>query len=140
MPLTQRTSTRDQAGRRTVVLSIVLLVAAAHIVGIGRYLGGELSALYSSYFSDIVLPFACYFLLCVAETAWPFFRGWETKTAAVFLMPSALETLQYFGVDALGSTFDPLDYATYAIGASVAALVDTQVFARVLGFWAKERA
>jgi len=54
-------------------------------------------------------------------------------------MASAAETLQYFGVAVLGSTFDPLDYVMYGIGAISAAVVDTQVFARAFGFWTRER-
>ncbi len=132
-------ATPRSSGRRTVVVSIMLLIAAVHIIGIGRYLQGELSALYSSYFSDIVIPFGYYFLLCLTESQWPFFSRWETKSASVFLLASAAETLQYFGVSVLGSTFDPLDYIMYGIGAISAAVVDTQVFARAFGFWTSER-
>lgn len=126
--------------RRSVVFSIVLLIAAAHVIRIGSHLRGELSALYSSYFSDIVIPFGCYFLLCLNEPRWRFFNHWETKASAVFLIPSAAETLQYFGVPVLGSTFDPLDFVMYAIGAISGAIVDTQVFARTFGFWAEQEA
>ena len=132
-------ATPRSSGRRTVVLSIMFLIAAAHIIGIGGYLPGELSALYSSYFSDIVVPFGYYFLFCLTESLWPIFSRWETKSATVFLMASAAETLQYFGVAVLGSTFDPLDYVMYGIGAISAAVVDTQVFARAFGFWTRER-
>ncbi len=118
----------------------MLLIAAAHVIGIGRYLPGQWSALYSSYFSDTALPFGYYFLFSLLEPQWRFFSRWETKAAAVFLMPSAAETLQYFGIPVLGSTFDPLDYAMYAIGAILGAIVDTQVFARAFGFWAEQRA
>ena len=110
------------AARRGVVLGINLLIAAAHVIGIGRYLQGELSALYSSYFSDIVIPFGYYFLLFLPESRRRFLSRWETKAAIVFLLPSAAETLQYFGVPVLGSTFDPLDYVMYAIGAVSAAI------------------
>ncbi len=128
------------ARRGAVVVGIMLLIAAAHIIGIGHYLGGELSVLYSSYFSDIVIPFGYYFLLCLNESQWRFFSRWEMKAATVFLLASVAETLQYFGIPVLGSTFDPLDYLMYAIGAISAAVVDRQVFARVLGFWNEARA
>ena len=123
------------SGRHAVVLSIMLLIAAAHIVGIGRHLQGELSALYSSYFSDIVIPFGYYFLLFLPGSQWRWVSRWETKASIVFLLPSAAETLQYFGVGLLGSTFDPLDYVMYAIGAISGAIVDTQVFGRTFSFW-----
>ena len=133
-------ATQRFAARRGVVVGIMLLIAAAHVVGIGRYLQGELSALYSSYFSDIVIPFGYYFLLFLPESQGRFFSRWETKAAIVFLLPSAVETLQYSGVPVLGATFDPLDYVMYAIGAISAAIVHTQVFARAFGFWAERRA
>ncbi len=130
---------QGSAARRGVVLGIMFLIAAAHVIGIGQHLQGELSALYSSYFSDIAIPFGYYFLLFLPESQWRCLGHWETKAAIVFLLASAAETLQYFGVGLLGSTFDPLDYVMYAIGALSAALVDTQVFARTFGFWRKGR-
>ena len=54
----------------------------------------------------------------------------------MFLIPATCEILQYFGVYALGVTFDPLDLAMYGMGVLLAALVDTQVFAKVFPFWA----
>ncbi len=128
------------AARRRIIIAIMLLIAAAHVIGIGRYLQGEWSALYSSYFSDIMIPFGYYFLLRLPESQWRFLSGWETKAAIVFLLASAAETLQYLGIPVLGSTFDPLDYAMYAIGAIFAAIVDTRIFARTFGFWAERSA
>ena len=121
--------------RRAVVCSIMMLIAAVHILRLGSYLQGELFNLYYSYFSDIAIPFGCYFLLYAPEVPKPVFGHWEAKSAIVFVVPSIAETLQYFGVPVLGSTFDPLDYAMYAVGAISAALVDRQVFSRVFGFW-----
>jgi hypothetical protein len=118
----------------------MILIAAVHIFRMGSYLQGELFNLYYSYFSDIALPFGCYFLLCTVEVPGPVLWHWEAKSAIVFLMPSIAETLQYFGVPVLGSTFDPLDYVMYAVGAISAALVDRQVFSRVFGFWITARA
>ena len=121
--------------RRGVIICIQLLIAAAHVIGIGRYLEGDLAVLHRSYFSDIVIPFGYYFLLCLNRYPWPILNHAATKAAAVFLMAAAAETLQYLGIWALGSTFDPLDYVMYAAGAACAALVDTQVFPRVFDFW-----
>jgi hypothetical protein len=121
--------------RGAVVVSIMLVIAAAHVVGIGRRLQPQWAALYSSYFSDLVLPFGYYFLLFLPEERWDFLGRSEGKATAVFLMASAAETLQYFGVWALGSTFDPIDYAMYAVGVIAAAFVDTQLFARAFAFW-----
>lgn len=125
--------------RQIVVVSMMLLIAAAHIIGIGDYLPGELYKLYYSYFSDFIMPFGFYFLFCMAEQHIPVLRRWQVKLGVTFLLPATAETLQFFGVNALGITFDPLDYLMYATGATSAAIVDTQVFARVFDFWGAEK-
>ncbi len=124
----------DYLKRLAVIYSIVALVAAVHIFRLGSYLQGELYNCYYSYFSDFILPFTCYFLLCGLGQI-PVLRRWEAKFAIAFLIPAIAETCQYFGVPVLGSTFDPLDYFMYGIGALSAAVVDTQVFSQVFGFW-----
>jgi hypothetical protein len=126
--------------RQAVSYSIMILIAIAHLVGIRNYLRGANFNLYISYFSDIVMPFGFYLLLCGAEPQTPFLKGWGVKLATAFLVPSIAETFQYFGIPVLGSTFDPLDYLMYAIGAMSAAIIDTQVFSRIFDFWPIERA
>ena len=126
--------------RLAVVFSIVALIAAVHILRIGSYLQGELYNFYYSYFSDFIIPFGYYFLLCANEPHIPFLRRWPVKLAIAFLTPSIAETCQYFGLPVLGSTFDPLDYVIYGMGAISAVAVDTQVFSRVFGFWIVEKA
>ena len=146
--------------RLAVIFGIVFLIALIHIFRIGSYLQGELYLLYYSYFSDFILPFGCYFLLCMSEIQIPVLEGrnsvipppeflvkndfiiripflsrWEGRLAMAFLLPSIAETFQYFGVPVLGSTFDMLDYFVYGIGAISAAIVDTQIFSRIFSFW-----
>ena len=126
--------------RRAVIVCIMLLIAAVHILRVGSYLQGELYNFYYSYFSDVVLPFGGYFLLCATELQMPILRHWEAKLAIAFLMPSIAETCQYFGIPVLGSTFDLLDYFMFGIGAISAVIVDTQVFPRIFNFWTIEKA
>ena len=126
--------------RLAVIVSIVVLIAAVHIFRVGSYLQGELYNFYYSYFSDFILPFGFYFLLCANEPQMPILRRWEVKLAIAFLTPSIAETCQYFGIPVLGSTFDLLDYVMYGIGAISAVVVDTQVFSRIFDFWAMEKA
>jgi len=126
--------------RRAIIVCIMILIAAVHILRVGSYLEGELYNFYYSYFSDFVLPFGCYFLLCATELQMPILRRWETKLAIAFLMPSIAETCQYFGIPVLGSTFDLLDYLMYGKGALSAVVVDTQVFSRIFDFWTTEMA
>ena len=132
-------SMSDYLRRLAVIYGIVALVAVAHILRLGSYLQGELYNFYYSYFSDFILPFTFYFLLCGLEQI-PLLRRWEAKFAIAFLIPSIAETCQYFEIPVLGSTFDPLDYLMYGLGALSAAVVDTQVFSRVFGFWTMEKA
>ncbi len=124
--------------RRAVIIGIMILIAAAHILGPGRYAQGALYNFYYSYFSDLVMPFGFYFLLCLDEQWVSLLRRWQVKLAIMFLLPSLAETCQYFGIPVLGSTFDPLDYGMYAIGVASAAIVDRQVFSRIFRFWTIE--
>ena len=126
--------------RCAVIISIMVLIAALHVFRLGSYLQGELYNFYYSYFSDLILPFGCYFLLCMSELEIPILRRWEAKFAIAFLIPSIAETCQYFGIPVLGSTADLLDYFMYGIGALSAVVVDTQLFSRVFNFWTREKA
>jgi len=53
----------------------------------------------------------------------------------VFGLCALSETLQYFGVYALATVFDPVDYLMYGMGVLLAAFVDRQIFTRMLPFW-----
>ena len=121
--------------RRVIILSIMAVIAIIHILRIGDYLSGELYNFYYCYFSDLILPFGGYFLLCAAEFKLPILRHWKRKLVISFLVPALDETLQFFDIPVLGSTFDPLDYLMYAFGAISAAIIDTQVFPRIFKFW-----
>lgn len=122
-----------------VIICIIVLIAVAHVLRIGSYLEGRLYNLYYGYFSDFVLPFGYYFLLCASEVNIPFLQHWGVKSAIVFLLPSIAETCQYFGIPVLGSTFDPLDYFMYGMGALTAVLLERQVFTRMFSFWNLEK-
>jgi len=117
------------------VIGCMLLIAMIHALRVGSYLQGSLYTYYYSYFSDLVLPFGAYFLLCTNEISFPFLRSWMAKAGVAFGAAAFAETMQGLGVPLLGSTFDPLDYLMYALGVLVAVLVDKQVFERFLPFW-----
>lgn len=78
------------------------------------------------------MPFAAYFLLCASEVKWPWCKPWQVKLALAILVPAVAETAQFFGIPALGSTFDPLDYCMYLVGASAAAVTDVQFVTRLV--------
>lgn len=124
--------------KKLVIVSMMLLIAGLHILGPGRQAQGLWYELYYSYFSDLALPFGFYFLLCISETNSPLLRPWWLKAALVFGAAAMAEILQFFGIYALGVTFDPLDLAMYAAGVLLAASMERGIFARWLPFWARE--
>jgi hypothetical protein len=109
-------------------------VALLHFVTGPRY-SGPFPAFVNGYLIDILLPFALYFLLCPQDVRHPFLRPWFVKAAPVFAIGVAVETAQYFGVPIFGRTFDPVDYAMYALGTILAAVIDTLVLPNVFPFW-----
>jgi hypothetical protein len=126
---------KKTAKKILVSVSILLLIAMIHIFRIGTWFSGSLYDLYYAYFSDVILPFGIYFLLCINEFSYPFLRRWGVKAAIVFAVAATAEICQGLGIAALGVTFDPLDFVMYGLGVLLAALVDTQVFARLFPFW-----
>jgi hypothetical protein len=83
------------SGRRTVIVCMMLLIAALHLFRVGSYLEGGLFNFYYSYFSDFALPFGGYFLLFMAESQVPVLKFWQSKMAVAFLVPSVAETCQF---------------------------------------------
>jgi hypothetical protein len=117
------------AKKIVTVLGIEFLIALIFVVG-ADWAGEKVHSFFDNYFADITVPFGYYFLLILVEDLWKPFRPWYGKALAVFLLAATSETLQYFGVYALARVFDPLDFAMYAIGVLLAALIDTQVISR----------
>jgi hypothetical protein len=114
------------AGRsRTIAIAVIIAaIALAHVVGIGAHLRGAWSRLYSSYFSDIVIPFGMYLLLSRPNIRPAFLRDRRLRALVVLGVASAAEGLQALGVPALGRTFDPLDFVIYGGGVGLGTLVD----------------
>ena len=123
------------AFKTTLVVGILLLIAAAHAFRLGTYFDGKLYIWYYSYFSDILLPFGMYFILCLNDRSIPILRGWRTKSLLVFGAATATEIAQAFGIYMLGVTFDPLDIVMFALGVLLAAFVDRMVLTRFVPSW-----
>ena len=121
--------------RTAVVVVVMVVVALIHIFRVGTYLSGSLFTLYYSYFSDVIIPFGMYFILCLNDRNISFLRGWCTKSLVVFGAASATEIAQAFGIYLLGVTFDPLDFVMFALGTLLAAFVDQVVLTRLLSSW-----
>ena len=110
--------------RRAVAGVVVLAVAAVHVFRVGHYLSGDQYRLYYSYASDVLVPVAMYFVLCMSEGNLRFLRDWRAKAVLVFAAASSTEVLQGLGVPLLGQTFDPLDFVMFGVGVFVAVLLD----------------
>lgn len=119
--------------RRVVAGAIVLGVAAVHLLRAGSYLRGTPYRLYYSYASDILVPLAAYFLLCLGERNVQFLGDWRAKAILVFAAASAAEILQGLGVPMLGRTFDPLDFVMFGVGALLGVVADRLVLPALCG-------
>jgi len=122
-----------------IVILILVGVASLHVFRFGQLLSGVWYRLYYSYFSDIALPFAVYFLLTLSEESVPLLRPWYGKAGIVLALTTTAEVAQYFGLEVLGVTFDPLDIAMFGMGVLLAALLDTKVFAPHVRGWVGAR-
>jgi len=125
-----------QLRKRTyVIVAIQLLMASAFAFRAGTYLPDSAYIFYQSYFADLVMPFAFYFLLSLNEQSIPILRSWIVKGAIIFLVMTTSEVLQYFGIYAFGVTFDPLDILAFAVGTIAAMIIDKFVFPLIFSFW-----
>ena len=122
--------------KRAIVILIQIVIGSFHAFRFGRVLSGQWSRIYSSHFSDVVIPFGVYFLLTLSEERMPLFRSWSGKAGTILVLTTAAEVAQYFGLYVLGVTFDPLDVVMYAVGVLLAAFLDVKVFARHVKGWA----
>jgi len=120
--------------RMAVAILVILLIAAIHIFRVGSFLSGRLFVLYYSFFSDIVIPIAIYFLLCINDITLPFLKGWRTKATLVFLIATATEIAQGIGIPLLGNTFDIVDFVMFGIGTVIAVGLDN-LFSKAFTFW-----
>ncbi len=118
-----------------IIVLIQLIIAAIHAFRLGQVFNGQLYVLYYSYFSDLVLPFGWYFLLCISDARIPVLRRWYVKAGIIFSLATLSEILQIFGIEILGVTFDPIDILMYGAGVSIAAFINVKILAPNLGFW-----
>jgi hypothetical protein len=118
-----------------IIIFIQLIIALIHVFRLGQIFSGGWYNLYFSYFSDLSLPFAAYFLLSLNEVSIPALRRWYVKAGIIFFLASSAEFCQLFGFEVLGVTFDPIDILAYASGVLIAAYIDVKIFSSNLRFW-----
>ncbi|MGD8998200.1 MAG: hypothetical protein PVH80_08825 [Anaerolineae bacterium] len=114
--------------RKVIVVLIALAVGLLHFLT-GPGYRGPLPVFVSGYLIDILLPFAMFLVLGVAEQ--PVVRNRLVRGGAVFAVGAVTETLQYFGVPIFGRTFDWLDYLMFGLGIGLAVLFEGLVLARL---------
>ena len=119
--------------KKVVIVSLMILIALLHFFTGSNY-RGPYPGFVNAYLLDILVPFAFYFLLCLNEF-YPL-RLWIVKSLLVFGVGASVEIAQFFGVPIFGRTFDPVDLIMYAIGVTLAAILDTTVLPRIFEFWA----
>jgi hypothetical protein len=123
---------KTRIARTAVSIVIIIVIAAVHVFRAGSYLTGDLYILYYSYASDILVPVAFYFLLCMNDVQIGFLRKWYAKAFIVFALATFAEVMQAFGVYMLGITFDPVDIIMFGIGVVIAAFMDVLVFEKLI--------
>lgn len=121
--------------RTFVGILILLFIALIHIFRLGTLLNGNLRIFYYSYFSDIIIPFGIYFLLCINEISIAILRLWKIKALIIFSATTFAETLQGFGLYFLGSTFDFYDLIAYSVGIIFAVFFDKKIFKKYVPNW-----
>jgi len=99
--------------RKAVIVAIALFVGALHFI-VGPDYEGPFHVFIHSYLIDILLPFSMYLLAGLVKH--PLLGARCTRAISVFAVGVTVETLQYFGIDFLGRTFDPMDIVMYGIG------------------------
>lgn len=121
---------------KRVRLVIVLQVLTAFIFIAGsRVAHQSMQILYQSYFADIAIPFAFYFLLSLVEYRHGVLQAWWAKALVVFGLCAASEILQFFGIFALARVFDPIDFVMYGLGVLLAVIVDRVALTKIFSFW-----
>jgi hypothetical protein len=114
--------------RKVIVVSIAVAVGLLHFLT-GPGYRGPFPVFVNGYMIDILLPFAMYLVLGMAEQK--ILVSGLARGVVMFAVGATTETLQYFGVPVFGRTFDPLDYLMFAIGIGLAAAFEKIVVSRI---------
>lgn len=125
---------RFEAKKKIIIVCVQLLIVLGFVIG-ADWASDSFHRFFHSYYADIALPLGFYFPLKILEDKYAFLRPWYWKAIAVFLLVTASEILQFFGIYAFARLFDPLDFLAYASGVLLAAFIDRALFTKVFNFW-----
>ena len=113
---------------KVIVVLIVVFIGLLHFLTGPQY-RGPFPSLINGYLIDILLPFAMYLVLGVANQT--IIRSGVARGVFVFTIGAITETMQYFGIPIFGRTFDLLDYLMIGIGIGLAVIFEWIVLSRV---------
>ena len=130
---------KAQTSHVIVGVTIILIIALIHAFRIGSVLNGKWYILYYSYASDIMIPIGFYFLVSVNEVHIRVLRKWPVKALTLFGLFTFSEIMQAFDIYFFGVTFDVLDIVMFAIGVTIAVLMDQVLFKRFVPYWDTNR-
>jgi hypothetical protein len=116
-----------RVNRKVIVVSIAMIVGLLHFLTGPKY-NGPFPVFVNGYMIDILLPFAMYLVLGVANQS--VLRSGLARGIFVFAIGAVSETLQYFGIPIFGRTFDLLDYLMFGVGIGLAVIFEWVVLSR----------
>lgn len=112
---------------KAIVVIIALFVGLMHFV-IGPNYRGPYKDFMIGYLIDIILPVSLYLLFHLSlQQKLPLNISRFTSASVVMAIGIMVETLQYFGVQIFGNTFDPFDFLMYALGVFIGWVIDITV-------------
>ncbi|MFC1692271.1 hypothetical protein ACFL1R_02060 [Candidatus Latescibacterota bacterium] len=114
--------------RKIIVVFIAVVVGLLHFLT-GPGYRGPFPPFINGYMIDILLPFAMYLVLGVANQS--ILRSGVARGVFVFAIGAITETMPYFGIPIFGRTFDLLDYLMFGIGIVLAAVFEWIVLSRI---------
>ena len=126
----------SKSPKKIIIVLVNVFVAFLHLIT-GENYAGPYPLFVNGYLIDILLPLALYFLLTLAEIS--FLQSWIIRFILIFGLASLVEISQAFGIPLFGETFDPLDFAMYALGTLLAVLLDEMLFPRIFYFWKSKK-
>ncbi len=113
--------------RSIFIIILILTTVIVHLIQVWRYFPNNISSIYRSYFSDILLPFTFYFILSISKNL-KIPKEPLILFISVFGFCTLIEILQKYGIYILGKTYDPVDIIMYFIGSCLGLVVDIVIF------------
>ncbi|MFA7090141.1 MAG: hypothetical protein WC128_09005 [Bacteroidales bacterium] len=110
-----------------IIVSISLFVGLLHFI-IGRDYQGIFKHFIRGYLIAILLPMSLYLLLQIALRKYMSINKARITGAIItFAFGTTVELLQFFEIEFLGRTYDPLDILMYLIGIGLGIVIDLTI-------------